>query len=80
MAIHRGERDRTEVYQTRLGNLTKDSQLEGTLEIIRRMTTDLNVVVALSIFRLTKAAGLISGTQAGAGHLQLYTAPTFKQK
>jgi hypothetical protein len=44
------------------------------------MTTGMNVVVALGISRLTKAAGLISGTQAGAGHPQLYTAPTLKQK
>ncbi len=44
------------------------------------MTTSLNVVVALSIFRLTKAAGLKGGTQASAGHPQLYTAPTFKKK
>jgi hypothetical protein len=44
------------------------------------MTTGLNVVVALSIFSLTKASRLKGGTKAGAGHPQLSTAPTFKQK
>ncbi len=65
--LHRG----LWVYQT-IHNLKE--------HISRRMTTSLNVVVAFSIFRLTKAAGLKGGTQAGAGHPQLSAAPTFKQK
>jgi hypothetical protein len=68
---------RSEAYE-RSKNPARKSFKKSTIK--RRLTMVLNVVVALSIFGLTKAARLKGCTQAGAGHPQLSTAPTFKQK